>query len=141
MTSLSHQRIREGWDNEFSERFSPDQLEPAEDEQGWDSELCEVVSPDQLMSAQESPVSEFSEGSSPQQKIEELIVNGKMIFSLSVSSEHSVYQFVECPVTSAEELPQRDETFFVVFLCKLLDYVAHSTKTSILDMDLSGMFI
>ncbi|XP_029308692.1 uncharacterized protein LOC115022033 [Cottoperca gobio] len=38
-----------------------------------------------------------------------------------------------------EELPQRDETFLVCFVCKLVDHIAHSTKTTIYNVDLDLM--
>ncbi|XP_044044098.1 uncharacterized protein LOC122872228 [Siniperca chuatsi] len=88
--------------------------------------------------------SDFSEGSIPDEvtDVEEFSAgDDEMICSVSEaqSSDLSGCQSVECPASSAEELPQREKTFLTVFLGKLLDHIAHSTKTSVVDVDFDKM--
>ncbi|KAA8579337.1 hypothetical protein FQN60_010677 [Etheostoma spectabile] len=79
-------------------------------------------SPDDESTAEE-PNSERTDGSLVESPGPDLVI--------SVSSAS--------PAATKEELTQGEKTFLAVFLGKLLDHIAHSTKTSVLDLNFDGL--
>ncbi|XP_071348821.1 uncharacterized protein [Trachinotus anak] len=55
------------------------------------------------------------------------------------SADVPAHQSTKPSASSVEELAQQDKTFLAVFLGKLVEHIADSTKTSIFDVDFDGM--
>ncbi|TDG96868.1 hypothetical protein EPR50_G00234370 [Perca flavescens] len=57
----------------------------------------------------------------------------------SQSSDVTVSVSSASPATTKEELSQGEKTFLAMFLGMLLDHIAHSTKTSMMDLNFDGV--